>query len=193
MDKISGISEKIVIGVIVLILIGGGLWRGLPVKSTLAPVNLPEPEIRSDSEPDEPELIIVYLTGAVSRPGIYHLEEGSRIYELIEKAGGFSEEADGEAMNLARPLVDGEQIHVVRIGETPAAGPAGEVSGGKININQAGESELTSLPGIGEVKARQIISHREKHGPFRDTRELMDVSGIGEKTYENIADLVTIY
>ncbi|HED24487.1 MAG TPA: hypothetical protein ENN91_05115, partial [Firmicutes bacterium] len=116
---------------------------------------------------------------------------GSRVYELIEICGGFSEEADRETINQARPLFDGEQIFIPRVGEhRPAASEGGDQ---KININHASAQELTALPGIGTVRAEQIVAHREKFGPFTDIREIMDVSGIGEKTFENLADRITVY
>jgi len=189
----ANLNEKVVIGLLVLLLIGGGVWRahdhkaGQPelVQGSLGP-NVPEAE-------PQPALITVHLAGAVVNPGVYHLPAGSRVYELLDLGGGFSDEADRDYINQARPLMDGEQVYVLKSGEnTTVSGSAAGVSA-KININSAGAAELTALPGIGEVRANQIVAHREKHGLFTDIKELMDVSGIGEKTFENIADLISIY
>ena len=189
----ANLNEKVVIGLLVLLLIGGGVWRGLDNK--VSGPELVQSSLGStgpEAEP-EPALITVHLTGAVVNPGVYHLPAGSRVYELLELGGGFSDEADRDYINQARPLMDGEQIYVLRFDESATV--SGSAAGGsaKININSAGAAELTALPGIGEVRANQIVAHREKHGLFTDIKELMDVSGIGEKTFENIADLVTVY
>ncbi|MDY6826695.1 MAG: ComEA family DNA-binding protein [Bacillota bacterium] len=187
--KISG-REKLMVGLIVLLLVAGAAWRVME-KS----VHQSEPlqagysgQIEGESEP---ELITVHIVGAVHSPGVYQLPQGSRVYELVEVCGGFCEDADREAVNQARPLFDGEQIIISRVGEQTSVTPEDE--GGKININNASVSELTALPGIGTVRAEQIVAHREKYGPYTDVREIMDVSGIGEKTFENIADRITVY
>ncbi len=187
----AGLKEKIVLGLLVFLLIVGVIWRA-------AQVAAPTPEIiqaghieEEAFEDAEPELIIVHLAGAVNKPGVYHLPAGSRVYELLETGGGFSEDADYEALNQARPLLDGEQIYVHRAGESRVNGSPAASS--KININHATASELTALPGIGDVRAEQIVHHREKHGFFSDPIEIMDVSGIGEATFNNIAEMITVY
>lgn len=186
-----GLREKAVLGILALLLVTGGVWRAVQVSA-------PVPELiqaghAEEQAPDnpEPELITVHLVGAVRSPGVYHLPAGARVYQLLELGGGFREEADREAINLARPLYDGEQIYVSSIGESPALPTGG--SSMKININKASAAELTALPGIGEVRANQIVAHREKHGFFTDITEIMDVSGIGEATFNNIAELITVY
>jgi competence protein ComEA len=192
----KGLQEKIVLGFLALLLVGGGFWR--VVESGKHGSDLLEAGFssRSDSGVTEAsgELVVItiHLVGAVNNPGVYELPAGSRVYQLLEIAGGFSEDADQESINQARPLFDGEQIYVGSsnpIDCTLNTLPSEQ----KININQATLEELTTLPGIGDVRAGQIIAYREKNGFFTDPRELMDVSGIGEKTYENIADLITIY
>lgn len=188
-EKIS-LREKVIFGVLVVLLITGGIWRADHFNKSNSQII----EVSNYQQEDlqlAPELITVHLVGAVNNPDVYTLPVGSRVYELLELCGGFSSEADHEAINLARPLMDGEQIYVQKIGEAPAQ--AVTEGAGKININQAGVNDLTALPGIGEVRASQIIAHREKNGFFKDIREIMDVSGIGEKTFENIADLITVY
>jgi competence protein ComEA len=135
----------------------------------------------------------VHFVGAVANPGVYHLPVGSRVYELLEISGGLTEDADYESLNQARPLFDGEQV-IVRssneAGESASSSFSQEV---KININRATAAELMTLPGIGEVRAKQIVEYRDKNGYFTDPRELMDVGGIGEKTYSNLSELITIY
>jgi competence protein ComEA len=189
----ANLTERIVIGLLVLLLLGGGVWRALENKAG-GPELMQGSLVPTGQEAEyEPALITVHLAGAVVNPGVYHLPEGSRVYELLDLGGGFSGEADRDYINQARPLIDGEQIYVQNRSESAAA--SGSAAGGslKININHASAAELTALPGIGEVRANQIIAHREKYGLFTDTIELMDVSGIGEKTFENIVDLITVY
>ena len=186
-----GLQEKIALALVVMLLVGGGIWRAV---DSSKPVS--EPVLMASSDPvdgnkEEQELITVHLVGAVNAPGVYHLPAGSRVFELVEAAGGFSEDANQEAVNQARPLFDGEQIYIYRLDEVDYNNSG--ISTQKININHADVSELSSLPGIGEVRAEQIVNHRETHGFFTDTTEIMDVSGIGEATYNNIVELITIY
>ncbi len=194
MEGNINVREKVILGVLILLLVTGGAWRAINV------YRAPEPEITQVGQSDlnsqgeidpEPELISVHLVGAVNEPGVYRLPEGSRVYELLEMGGGFAAEADHEGLNQARPLMDGEQVYVHRVGEEP---PAARNRGASlININRANASELTTLPGIGEVRATQIVEYREKHGYFKAKEDIMEVSGIGQATFENIAELITIY
>jgi competence protein ComEA len=188
--KVS-LREKIILGILVLLLLTGGIWRAAQFKPA-PPEVVRESFSEEETVKNEPELITVHLVGAVNYPGVYHLPAGSRVYELLDLCGGFAPEADRESLNQARPLLDGEQIHIKQAGEAPASSSESS-SSAKININQASASELTALPGIGEVRAGQIVDHREKNGYFKDPRELMDVSGIGDKTFDSIKDLVTVY
>jgi len=188
------VREKVILGVLILLLITGGAWRAVDY------LRAPSPEIARidhieetgrDEEIPEPVMISVHLVGAVNKPGVYQLAEGSRVYELLDMGGGFTGDADQERLNQARPLFDGEQIYVARIGEEqPAARDGNSVL---ININRAAASELTALPGIGEVRAAQIVEHREKHGYFQTKEDIMDVSGIGQTTFDNFADKITVY
>ncbi|MDW7740032.1 MAG: ComEA family DNA-binding protein [Bacillota bacterium] len=188
-DKI-GFREKVVLIAIVLLLLSGGVWRAAEFSKPRSGLITAGMGNTPTVEDFEPELITVHLVGAAVNPGVYHLPAGSRVYELLDLSGGFRPEADREALNLARPLLDGEQIYIPLIGEVSQRA-SGEMS--KININQATAAELTALPGIGEVRAEQIVAHRESNGFFTDITEIMDVSGIGEATFNNLADRITIY
>ena len=149
---------------------------------------------------EEIKLIEVHVTGAVASPGVYSLEEGSRAYQAVTKAGGSLEEADLEHINLAQPLYDGQQIFVPRKQEANQATGGGDASagnatssGGRININAATQSQLETLPGIGSVKAGQIVKYRQENGYFTSVDDLLNISGIGAKTLDNIKDLISIY
>ena len=195
MEKTNSLREKVVIGFLVLLLVGGGVWRAVQTSAPGGEVALAgQQQNRSEDydQVEEPELITVHLVGAVSNPGVYKLPEGSRVFELLELGGGFSEDADREALNQARPLLDGEQVYIHRAGEAERSLSTSN-GGGKININRASASDLTALPGIGDVRANQIVAHRETHGYFTDLEQIMDVSGIGQTTFNNIADQITIY
>jgi len=189
------LREKILLALLVLLLLGGALWKAAP--AVLFPIRSDSPAEGGGLQPvepapapePEPEMIVVHLVGAVKEPGVYHLPAGSRVYELIEAAGGALEDADTDSINLARPLYDGEQVAVPRRGEAAATAPAEN----KVNINKASLEELVTLPQIGEGRAKRIIEHREKYGPFTDIKEIMDVSGIGEGIFNQIKDLITVY
>ncbi|WP_332690825.1 helix-hairpin-helix domain-containing protein [Halalkalibacter lacteus] len=135
--------------------------------------------------------VIVDIKGAVALPGVYELSEGSRMHDVIEMAGGFLSEADELQLNLAQLLQDEMMIYVPREGEEVQEEMAKSVArneDGKIAINRVDEVVLEQLPGIGPAKAAAIISHREEHGPFKGIDDLQNVSGIGPKSAEQLAD-----
>ena len=155
----------------------------------------------SDQSQKEAGDIFIYVCGAVKEPGVYVLPEGSRVYEAIQMAGGMTPEANEAFVNQARVLVDGEQITVFTKEETEGMDPKAfdydvpamdPVAQGKININKATAEELTSLSGIGEAKALAIIEYRETNGAFRETADIMKVSGIGEALYNKIKDDIDV-
>lgn len=135
--------------------------------------------------------IYVHILGEVTRPGLYELREGDRAVDAVAAAGGFTDAADQAQLNLARFLVDGEQIYVPVIGETPAAAEGTSV-GGKVNINTADEPTLETLPRVGPAMAQRIIDWRTANGRFTAVEDLMNVTGIGEKTFEGLKDLITV-
>lgn len=155
--------------------------------------------------------VTVYVSGHVADPGLVELPVESRVAAAIELVGGMTEEADPNALNLARKLVDGEHIVVPAPGdeipeepaadtgaETPTEGTEGHgdssstSSGSLVNINTADLAELISLPGIGPAIGQRILDWRELNGEFTSIDELMEVSGIGPATFANIEALVTI-
>jgi competence protein ComEA len=148
----------------------------------------------------------VHVTGAVANPGLVVLAEGGRVGDAVAAAGGLVAGAQDERINLARPVVDGEHVHVPREGEEPVpveVAPGGDAStdggsggvapgDGRVDINRAGAAELETLPGIGPARAEAIIAHREQHGPFAAPGDLRAVSGIGEVIFQRLAELVTV-
>lgn len=140
--------------------------------------------------------LVVHVAGQVHRPGVVEVEHGSRVHDAVEAAGGALPGADLAAVNLARPVVDGEQVYLPAPGEAVAAQaqPSDPVSGasGLVNVNSADAAALDTLPGIGPALAQRILEWREQHGPFRSVEELLEVSGIGDATLRRLRDLVTV-
>lgn len=164
-------------------------------EQTVAPESLSAS--RDAQEEAAVPVIAIHVSGAVLNPGVYELPEGSRANDAIEAAGGASEDAVPDALNLARVLSDGEQIIVPTVEEQERleeAAVAGQTldAGGKVNINTATVEQLDSLPGVGESTAQKIIADREENGPFGSPEDLKRVSGIGDKKYEDLADLITV-
>lgn len=167
-------------------------------------------EKQSDVKTETPErvtgFVVVYITGAVKSPGIVNLPVNTRVYDAVEKAGGFSENADKEALNLSRAVSDGEHIHIGEIKRntyskniTFSSGEVGSYTNKAesersllVNINTAGLSELDLLPGVGVKTAEKIIAYRNVNGRFRKIDEIMKVNGIGPKKFEKMKGHITI-
>ncbi len=141
----------------------------------------------SASAGDRTDAVVVYVSGAVASPGVLTLPASSRVIDAITAAGGATPEADLESINLARILVDGEQIRVGIVGESPpAASEAGTPAGTCVRLTTATEAELQTLPGIGPALAQRIISYRATHPRLSTVEELDDVPGIGPSLIEKI-------
>ncbi|UHA62417.1 helix-hairpin-helix domain-containing protein [Metabacillus litoralis] len=148
------------------------------------------------SENSEASTIVIDVKGAVQTPGVYEISANARVHEIIEKAGGLSDQADEAAVNLASSLEDGMVVYIPQIGEikeNPFQTTNEEKdSPKKININLATSEELQTLSGIGPAKAEAIISYREENGQFKSIEGLLEVSGIGEKSLEKLKEEVTV-
>jgi competence protein ComEA len=146
-----------------------------------------------DVEEEPPRMLVVHVAGAVNRPGLYELADGSRIDDAIAEAGGARPKAALELVNLAAPVADGQQVVVPVRGEPGAAtGEAGAPAapGGKVSLNSATVEQLEALPGIGPVTAQQIIDFRTANGGFGSIDELDAVPGIGPARLEQLRPLV---
>ena len=154
-----------------------------------------------------PSVLVVHVAGQVARPGIVRLKPGSRVADAIDAVGGATREADLSAINLARPLQDGEQIRVPRPGEVVADAGPGETSAGagtprggstpgagsgKVDLNTASAAQLEELPGVGPSTAARIVEHRESSGPFRSVEDLQEVPGIGPAKLASIKPRATV-
>ena len=149
----------------------------------------PETEAPSEETEGGGE-IVVHICGEVKNPGLYRAPEGSRYGELLSLAGGPTDQADPNLLNLAKEARDGERLYVPGKGESL---PEEEKeASGKVNLNTADAGELQSLPGIGEAKARSILTYREEHGPFSSIEELMKVPGIKEAVFSNVKQFIYV-
>lgn len=139
--------------------------------------------------------LIVHVAGAVKRPNVYELSQGSRIIDAIKLAGGATEEADLDALNLAAKLTDGQKVYVSKKGEAPQGSLVASTDGSLqalISLNTATLEQLDTLPGIGPTIAQRILDWRTAHGSFSSVNQLQDVEGIGPKKFGNIKDKVTV-
>ncbi len=153
-----------------------------------------------------PASVFVHVAGAVHAQGLYELAGGSRVQQAIDAAGGFTEDAASDALNLARVLTDGEQIVVPRVASAQEASETdgsattevqsgqaeGAVVGGKVNINTATADQLQTLKGVGPAMAQRIIDDRMANGPFKTIEDLKRVSGIGDKKFASLSDAICV-
>jgi len=141
--------------------------------------------------------IQVYICGEVKKPGVYELHEGDRLIKLISLAGGITEKGDENSINMSAKLKDEDYIRIPAKNENASANQIQSSTGydfsGKININTASLEELKTLPRIGDALANRILEYRAKNGPFKDIKDIKNVSGIGEKMFENIKDKICVY
>lgn len=147
------------------------------------------------------EKIMVDVKGAVRQAGVYELPVGSRVYDAVQKAGGMTDEANSQSVNLVQKLEDESIVYVAKNGEevAPVASASAGATGGekqskdgKVNLNTATEAELQTISGIGQKRAQDIIAYREEKGKFQSVDELKNVSGIGQKTLEKLKEHVTV-
>lgn len=157
-------------------------------QSAVAPTSTPQP-------------VMVYILGAVERPGVYQLSGQSRVQDVVSLAGGLTTNADPVGINLAERVYDGQQLFVPAYGQTapslptPAAAPNAPgpaTSGSLININTADASALATLPGIGPVIAQRVVDYRLQNGPFDRVDDITKVSGIGPATLAKVRDLIAV-
>ncbi|NLI56294.1 ComEA family DNA-binding protein [bacterium] len=157
---------------------------------------------------DQVTKIYVDIAGEIKSPGVYEMENGDRVFQLIEKAGGATENADISSINLSKKLTDGEKIIIfakrnlidsetttsssITQSDTSSSINSSTNKSNLININTASQKELEELPGIGPALAQKIIDYREKNGYFSTIEDIKKVSGIGDKRFEAIKDSITV-
>lgn len=192
-------SFFIVIGLFIVLFLFFTRDRDNPPKDDLTPLTAnyeSDAEEGGLSEEGVPEEIIVDIKGEISQPGVYELPPDARVKDVVELASGFTKDADETSINLAQKVHD-EMIIIVP-SETEAdsvggaLGDSSNVEQDKIRINYATQEEIESLSGIGPSKAEAIIQYREEHGMFQSVEDLLEISGIGEKTLENFRENIQI-
>jgi competence protein ComEA len=166
---------------LVLLVVAGRTLAGAGT-ATSQPVAALVPE-RAAAAPK----LVVHVTGAVQRPGLYRLAEGKRVADAVARAGGATAPADTAAINLAAPLADGMQVLVPR----RVPGGAGKSAAARPSLSSASVEELDALPGIGPVTAQKIVDYRAAHGGFRSVEDLDAIPGIGPARVEQLRDLVS--
>lgn len=180
---------------IILVLSCFGCQKKQPVQE-LEEIHPKKSETSQRQEAQEPKKsIYVYVCGAVLHAGVYELKQDSRVYEAIEKAGGFTQDAAVAEINQAALLKDEEQIYVpfVTDADNPKeAGEHPETESGKVNLNTATKEELMTLTGIGESKADSIIRYREEKGKFQSIEDIKQIEGIKDGVFQKIKDLITV-
>jgi competence protein ComEA len=190
LERYRGILFFILVAVALVGIILFQVLRPQPQAAILlSPSPTPFPEATPTPRP-----IQVYISGAVQKPDVYPLAAGSIVKDAMLAAGGPTEDADLDRINLAAPVADGQHVYVPHLGETnlPVDPPSDSLrSDGRVNINTAGPADLETLPGIGPALAQRIYDYRQANGPFARIEDLMDVSGIGQATFDKIRDLVT--
>ncbi|HXH88984.1 MAG TPA: ComEA family DNA-binding protein [Gaiellaceae bacterium] len=174
-----------------LVLAGGLLVVLVVAGRTLADAGAsssrPAAALLPDSAAAAASRLVVHVTGAVERPGLYRLKEGSRVADAVARAGGAAASADTAAVNLAAPLADGMQV-LIPSRVAGVAGPAARP--GRISLNSASAAELDELPGVGPVTAQKIVDFRAAHGGFRSIDDLDSIPGIGPARIEQLRELV---
>ena len=190
-------AKAAVIGGILLILVGvGGLFfkKEESVEETTV-VEMTMLAEKTEVSTTQETVIFVDIKGAVKNPGVYQMKVGDRVKDALDAAGGLTDEADSQKVNLAKRLEDQMVIVVPKVGEEAEEIPAGatskeEAKEGKVNINTATVEELKTLKGVGENKAEAIIEYRKKNGSFQTKEDLMKVRGIGKKLFESFQERI---
>ncbi|WML40626.1 helix-hairpin-helix domain-containing protein [Neobacillus sp. OS1-2] len=212
------IEHKLAV-IAVIFIVGGSLYyfyaqdnvEPVPMNSIVEENNLqteekePVDRTKTNEAAKLPEKIMVDVKGQVKLPGVYQSNIGERVIDVIGRAGGLTEQADQAQVNFAEHVQDEMVIYIPAMGEEGEAATTGS-SGedrlassaasqgkGKININKADEQELQNLPGIGPAKATAIIEYRNTSGSFKEVEDLKNISGIGDKTFEKLKDLIVVH
>jgi len=181
--------------------------ESIPAAQTVPAAELTqETAIPQEAPPTQAQIrYYVHICGEVEHPGVYEMEAGDRIYQVVERAGGYTQAAATDYLNLAEPVVDGMKLVVPdqnelaqatelygAMGLNPERSSQGAVEAGKINLNTATKEQLMTLRGIGEARAGDIIRYRETHGNFSCIEDIMKVSGIKDAAFQKIKESITV-
>jgi competence protein ComEA len=197
-DKASRIA--LIAPVVAFVFALGWFNSGVPPTQVIepAPSLYAEPSSLAEADDFATTDIFVHVTGAVAKPGVYAAEVGSRVFDIVAMAGGFTKKADQASVNLARLVSDGEQLLVFeRASEAKSASTSsntsvGSMAGTLVSLNRATLSELEELPGVGPTLAQRIIDWRSANGGFKSLEDLLEVGGIGDKLFAGIQGKVAL-
>ncbi len=184
--------------VVLVGMISIGFFFSKPKSDSTSIIIESKPEVEEVVLPQIEEHTVLYyvidVKGEVNHPGVYEVEIDSRIHDVINLAGGFTEDANEQVINLAEKIKDEMVIYVPNLSEESILNwdATKTADSTKISINQASESELQNLPGVGPTKAMAIIAYRTENGPFKKLEELKKVTGIGEKTFESLEEFIEL-
>ncbi len=191
-------KQYLVIGSMLgLVGISIGVWFFLfqkPKEDVWTDVSVPTEQTTQTTTSMPQQIILVDIKGAVKKPGVYELPVNARLHELVNVAGGLTDDAEDRQVNMAIVLADQQLVYIPRKGETVEQTnlPPQVGNESKVNINTASAEELQTLTGIGEKKAQAIIDYRTQNGNFQSIDQLTEVDGFGEKTVEKLRDSITI-
>lgn len=197
-DKASRVA--LIAPIVAFVFALGWFNSGVPPTQVIEPT----PSLYADEEAlvDQPDLvstdIFVHVTGAVAKPGVYAAETGSRVFDIVAMAGGFTKKADQASVNLARLVSDGEQLLVFErtsatsVAASNAKSSVGSVTSTLVSLNRATQAELEDLPGVGPTLAQRIIDWRSANGGFKSLEDLLEVGGIGDKLFADIQGKVAL-
>ena len=194
-------KSMLVLLAVVALAAGGAFYAGIHGQEEA--VTLDAGTTAQAEAPTEEREIVVYVAGAVNRPGVVQLAEGARAKDAVDACGGFLPTADTNGVNLAQKLKDGMQVTVpekapmaaegrAAQGAPTASGAARPLPEGMVNINTADEKELDKLPGIGPAMAKRIVEYRTENGAFQAPEEIKRVKGIGDAKYEKMKDKIAL-
>lgn len=197
-------NQKLKLLWIVIIISVGGVFLWQNQKEDFGELIMKAEEMErfspeNKNQASKSQRIGVHIAGAVCHPGVYFLSPEARVIDLITAAGGVLKKADLNQINLAETLIDGQKVFIplqqisIANNQITSSSKNSQVSSEKISINRGSKADLMNLPGIGPSKAEAIIEYRKENGFFRKLAELTEVSGIGEKTYQHLKDLITLF
>jgi competence protein ComEA len=197
-DKASRVA--LIAPIVAFVFALGWFNSGVPPTQVIEPTPslYAEPDSLNETEISVSTDIFVHVTGAVAKPGVYAAEVGSRVFDIVAMAGGFTKKADQASVNLARLVSDGEQLLVFERASTTntitstSKSSAGSMAGTLISLNRANQSELEQLPGVGPTLAQRIIDWRSANGGFKSLEDLLEVGGIGDKLFAGIQGKVAL-
>ena len=191
-------KSMLVLLVVVALAAGGAVYAGIHGQEEVVELDAGTAPVQEAQAKE----IVVYVAGAVNRPGVVQLAEGARAKDAVDACGGFLPTADTNGVNLAQKLKDGMQVTVPE--KSPQgtavqgaaggaqAGAAKSLPEGMVNINTADEKELDKLPGIGPAMAKRIVEYRTENGAFQSPEEIKRVKGIGDAKYEKMKDKIAL-